>query len=153
MSSKANMNGLVAVSRDLTKDVSDVIDEFHSTVFKIIKICKKIEPNNIDIEWLQNKLSLARDIDPLLIINKAKDKLWFYREEIITQNLDFFIANNFSQFVKNDSNKTFLYTLINLIKKRFFERSEDEKKMIWALMKSMLVCVIKYKKLINDFVE
>jgi hypothetical protein len=151
--SKVSMNGMKAVKRDLSKDVSDVVNEFHSIIFKLLKICKKVEPNNIDIEWLQNKLSLARDVDPLLIIDRCKDKLWTYRNEIIEKDIDFFLHNNFSQFVKNDENKTFLYTLLNLLKKGFLERSNEEKEFIWLLSKNLLSCVIRYKKLINDFAE
>jgi hypothetical protein len=138
---------------DTTKEVSDVVDEFHSVVFKILKICKKIEPNNIDIEWLQNKLSLARDVDPLMIINRSKDKIWYYRQQILNEDGDFFLNNTFAPFIKNDKNKTFMYTLLNLIKKRFAERSNEEKKMLWGLGKSMLASVIKYKKLIKDYSE
>lgn len=149
----SNVGGLVAVKRDLTDEISAVIDDFHTIIFKLVKICKKIEPNNIDIEWLQNTLSLARGVDPLLIINRAKDKIWFYRNEIIAEDTDFFMKNNFSNFVKNDENKTFMYTLLNLIKRRFLERTEEEKKYIWSLTKLLLGHVIKYKKLIGDYAE
>jgi hypothetical protein len=146
-----NMNGLIEVKRDLTKEESDIIDEFHRCVFKLIRICKKIEPNNMDIEWLQNKLSLARDIDPLLIIHRARDKVWIYRNEILNRDMDFFMNNKFNQFIKNDENKTFMYTLVNLIKKRFLERSEEEKKMIWDLSNDLLAAVVKYKKITGDY--
>lgn len=147
----SNMNGLVTVKRDLTKDISDILVEFHSTVFKMVKIAKKLEPNNIDVEWLQNKLALARDVDPLLIINRCKDKIWAYRNEILEENTDFFMNNHFSQFIKNDENKTFMYTLLGLFKKRFLEFTKEEQKYIWSSAKSMLALVIKYKKAIGDY--
>jgi hypothetical protein len=151
--SRANMNGLIEVKRDLTKEISNILMEFHSTVFKILKICRKLEPNNVDLEWLHNKLSLARDIDPLLIINRAKDKMWFYRNQIIENDMDFFLNNKFSEFVKNDENKTFMYTLIGLIKTKISQMSDPEIEHLWKLSKIMLKCVIHYKKAINDYVE
>lgn len=130
--------------------INDIITEFHSTIFKILKVCRKIEPNNIDLEWLQSKLSLARDIDPLLIINKCADKIWAHREYIITENSDFFLKNQYTEFIKNDENKSFLQSLVNLIKNKYTEISEQERKALWTLVKSMLGSIVKYKKATNS---
>ncbi len=145
------MSDFIKVERNLSEDENQILDEFHSTVFKILKLCRKIEPNNIDVEWLHSKLTLARDIDPLLIMNRSMDKIWIYRDEILDRNLDFFINNKFDKFVKNDENKTFMYTLINLIKKRVLELSKEEKDVIWGLINKLLVSVIKYKKITGDY--
>lgn len=144
---KKNSESLVEVKRDLSKEESDIIDAFHRVIFKLLKICKKMEPNNIEVEWLHNKLSLARNVDPLLIITRCKEKIWTYRNEILERNTDFFVKNKFSQFVKNDENKTFMYTLINLLKKKFMELSDEERSAIWDLANELLVCVIKFMKI------
>lgn len=149
--SGATMDGLVKVDRDLSKEEIDTIDEFHRTVFKILKICRKVEPNNIEIEWLQSKLSLARDVDPLLIMNRSMDKIWIYRKEILERNEEFFLKNKFDKFIKNDENKTFMYTLVNLIKKKYRERSEEEKNLLWELINQLLVSVVQYKKISGDY--
>ncbi len=150
MSTRSGASELTEVKRDITKEESNIIDDFHRVVFKILKICKKLEPNNVDVEWLQNKLSLARNVDPLLIMSRSKDKIWTYRHEIMAKDTEFFMQNKFSQFVKNDENKTFMYTLINLIKKRFLELSQEEKNVIWDLANDLLVCVIKYMKITKE---
>ena len=138
---------------DLTKEQSDVIDKFHRVIFKLIKLAKKIEPNSIEIEWIQKKLALAREVDPLIVISRCKDKLWFYRKEIIGENEDFFLNQTFSEFIKEDENKTFMNTLMSMMKKKFNERSEEEKKEIWKLLKSLLKRIIEFKKLTNDYEE
>lgn len=140
-------------NENISKEISVVLLEFHSLVFKLIKIAKKYEPTNVDIEWLKNKLSLARDLDPLMIITRAKNKIWHYRKQIKERDLDFFMNHKFKKFIKNDENKTFMYTLFNLIKKRFLELSENEQNLIWDLVYNLLICVAKYKKLTNDFNE
>lgn len=147
MNNGKNMNGLVKVERDLTKELSDLLDEFHATLFKILKLCRTYEPNNIDLEWCLNKLSLARDVDPLIIINKAADKLWYYRNHIIDENLDFFMNTDFDGFIKNDENKTFMYTLVHLVKRHINKMSGAELSFIWKLCKKLLECCIKYKQM------
>ncbi len=79
------------------------------------------------------------------------DKIWIYRNEILSKDERFFMDNKFTKFVKNDENKTFMYTLINLIKQRFMERTFEEKEMIWGLINDLLISVIKYKKITGDY--
>lgn len=146
-----SLPGITAVKRDLTEDVNKIITEFHSTVFKVLKICRKIEPNNLDLESLQTKLGLARDLDPLLIINRCKDKIWMHREQILTEDEEFFMKNKFAEFIKNDENKSFMYTMIGLVKSKFKEMSEPEKKRIWQLNKDILRHIVEYKKATGDF--
>ncbi len=145
------MSEFEKVERDLSEDENKILDEFHRAVFSILKICQKIEPNNVDVEFLRNKLTLAREIDPLLIMHRSMDKIWIYRNEILSRDTQFFVNNKFDKFVKDDENKTFMYTLINLIKKRFLERTEEEKKVIWDLINQLLISVIKYKKVTKDY--
>lgn len=132
---------------DLTKEKSNVIDEFHSIISKVLIVCERIEPNNMDIMWLRKKISLAKEVDPLLVIDRAKVKIWEYREQIVNKDEDFFLKNRFEKHIKNDENKTFMYTLVNLVKNRFRERSDEEKEYIWSLCNKLLVAVIQYYKI------
>jgi hypothetical protein len=134
-------------SSEISQAISEVLTDFHSVIFKILKIVKKLEPDNPDLDWLQNRLGLARDVDPLLIIETCKEKIWYYREFIIAKDEKFFVADNFGKFIKNDERKTFMYTLINLIRRRLSERSPAEKEKLWEFAQSMLKSVIQYKKL------
>lgn len=135
----------------ITDDVNTIITNFNSNITKVMRICKKIEPNSVELDSLQNILKLAKDIDPLLIINRCKDKFWMHREFIINEDAEFFLNNKFDSFIKDDENKSFIYALINLIKTRYGSMSKDEKKYIWSLIKDLLKCIIEYKKAINDF--
>jgi hypothetical protein len=135
-----------------TKVIDEIVTEFHSTIFKTLKICQKIEPNNLDLEWLRKQVSLARDMDPLLIINACSDKVWEHREYIITENEDFFLNNEYDEYIKDAENKSFMYELVNLIKKKYRAISDAERRALWTLVKAMLASVAKYKKAIGDFV-
>jgi hypothetical protein len=132
-------------------EINVIITEFHSVIFKVFKICQKIEPNNIELEWLRKQISLARDIDPLLIINKCSNKIWAHREQIINEDESFFLNSQYNNFIKNDENKSFISELVNLIKKRYIGISASEKKVLWNLIKAMLTSIVKYKKATGDF--
>lgn len=133
-------------------EINIVVSEFHTVLFKLLKICQKIDPHNIELEWMRKQLSLARSIDPLLIINKCSNKIWAYREQIIEENEVFFLHNKYSTYIKNDENKSFINEFINLLKTKFVQISTAEKKMLWSLMQSMLTAIVKYKKATGDFV-
>jgi hypothetical protein len=94
---------------------------------------------------------LARDIDPLLIINKCSNKIWAHREQIINEDESFFLNSQYNNFIKNDENKSFISELVNLIKKRYIGISASEKKVLWNLIKAMLTSIVKYKKATGDF--
>jgi hypothetical protein len=136
----------------LTDEINEIITRFHNNIFKILKICQKIEPNNLELESLRGKLGLARDLDPLLIINRCKDKVWHHREQILSEDDEFFLKNKFSEYIKNDENKSFMYSMVNLIKTKYKEMSEPEKRGIWKLIQTMLCHVVEYKKAINDHI-
>ncbi len=139
--------------RDPNKDIADVVDEFNSVTFMILKIAKKFEPNSSDLEWLRKKMSLVRSFDQQCIILRSKDKIWNYRDQIIKRDLNFFINNNFGKYIKNDDNRTFMYTLINLIKRRVKSFSPQELAELWNLANRLLGCVAKYKELTGDFTD
>lgn len=139
------------VKRDLTDEVNGIITNFHGVMFKILKICRKIDPTSIELESLQSRIGLARDIDPLLIINRCKDKVWMHREHIINENEEFFLKNKFTEYIKNDENKSFMHSLINLIKTKYKGLSAPEKKELWRLVKEMLRHIVEYKKATDDF--
>lgn len=136
-------------------EINEITSEFHSVIFKLLKICQKLEPNNINLQWLRKQLSLARDIDPLLIINKCADKIWTHREQIIDENEDFFLHNQYGQYIKNvkdNGNKSFISELVNLVKSKYQELSVTERKVLWTLTKNLLTLVAKYKKVNGDFI-
>jgi hypothetical protein len=136
-----------------TEKVNNIVTNFHSIISKVMKICKKIEPNSIELETVQRLIGLARDIDPLMIINRCKDKFWMHRQQILNEDEEFFLNNQFSDFIKEDENKSFIYNLMNLIKLRYREMSKAEKKQIWTHIKDLLKCIIEYKTAINDFAQ
>lgn len=137
---------------ETTTKINNVITEFHRTVFNILKICKKIEPTNVLLDSLQKRLSFARDYSPFIIIDKCKDKIWLHKEYIINEDENFFLQNNFAQYIKEDENKSFIYGMVKLVKSRYKERSEAEKKELWRHIKLLLKSISEYKILTGDFV-
>ncbi len=150
MSYEITTKGLVPANQDVPLQISKVLDEFHSIVFKIIRQAQGMYPNNPDIEWLQKKLGLARSIDPCLIMNRCKDKIWSYKDQILTNDEDFFINERFGRYIKDDENKTFINTLMHTLKAGYSRLSDAEKTLVWGQMSGLLKCVVEYMKLTAD---
>ena len=132
-------------------ELNIILKDFHNALFKIICISEKIDPKNYHITWVKGQIDLFRKIDKENIIKRVKDKFWYYRKEIMEENLAFFHANQFSKFIKNDENKTFMYSFVNMLKKKIQLLSKEEMDYIWQLIKQILISCIEYKKLINDY--
>lgn len=132
--------------------INNIIVSFYNALFKIIKICKKVEPNMLELDDVHRRVSLARDIDPLIVIDRCKDKIWMYKDQIIDEDEEFFLNNKFSNFIKNDENKSLIYNILNLIKDRYREMSVPEKKAVWKIIQDLLKLIIEYKKATGDYV-
>jgi hypothetical protein len=135
---------------DVDKKISDVIQRFHRHLAYLLKTIAAIMPNHPDVEYLRKLVSLARNEDPCLVIDRCIDKYWDNREHIMAENTDFFLRCPMNKYVKVDSNKEFIDRLIRIIRIKFFELSDDEKKSIWSCNQNMLKCVIEYKLLRRD---
>jgi hypothetical protein len=141
------------LTQNNTDEIIDIVNNFHKKVFKILKICKKIDPKSDELHRLHSAASLARDTEYLLIISKCKDKMWFHREHIMNRDENFFLNNKFTRYIKDDENKSFMHSLINVIQTGYREISAAEKDLLWQLVQDMLRHVVEYKKAIGDFVN
>lgn len=152
MSSETNSNTCSTMDFDKYDDeLNKILKQFHGALFKIIKISEKLDPKNFYITWLKQQINIFRKIDKENIIKRAKDKFWFYRKEIMGHDISFFHTNQFNKFVKDDENKQFMYSFINMLKKKIDDVPEEEKQVIWGQMEIILETCILYKKLVKDY--
>lgn len=132
-------------------EMQRILKDFYATLFNIINMAEQIDPKNYHIMWLKQQMDIVRKIDNEFVIKRLKDKLWTYRREIKERNVDFFKNNQFSKFVKNDDNRPFMYSFINMIKKKLDVLSPEELDAIWTGTTKLLLCCIEYKRLTNDY--
>ncbi len=132
-------------------NIFEIVKQFNHSVFKLIKIAKRYEPKNPNVIWLQDRLTAIRQVDELFIINKCKDKLWTYREQIANRDINFFMNHGYEKFIKEDGNKAFMYTLMNTVKDRIAQMDADELTEVWSVMDNMLLNVVRYLKITGDY--
>ncbi len=131
--------------------LNNILNRFHTAIFKIINIAMEIDPKNTYIAWVRDKIILVSKVDKEAIIKRVHEKFWFYKEEIINRNTDFFHKAEFSKFIKDDENKSFMYSFVNMIRKKINELNDEQKDVIWDYLQTILGTVIEYKKLILDY--
>jgi hypothetical protein len=135
---------------DIEQQISLIVQDFHSQISKTLKVVDSKLPNNIEVDQLKRLIRIARDEEPLMIINKCKDKIWDSREQILSENVDYFLAKEYDEYIKKDTNQMFIEGLIGLFKQSHHLLSEKERAYVWKINKRLLQDVIRYKMLIGD---
>jgi hypothetical protein len=138
-------------------ELDKVIDNFHKSLFKLVKISKGLEPNNIELETIHKLMITARRTDPLIIIDTCKDIIWDLRTQILNKEEAFFLDTNILKKVNinipvQEINQDILTCLISTFQKKYTILKPLEKDEIWRLVNDILINVVKYKKLTNDYV-
>ena len=132
-------------------ELNRILKEFHYAVFGIITIAESIDPKNYYISWVKQQIDIFRKIDKENIIKRLKNRFWDFRKEIMAHDLAFFKNNQYSNYIKNDENKQFMYSFVNMLKKKIDELSPEEIEKVWELIEKVLISCIEYKKLIKDW--
>ena len=139
------------MNSDHQKKVSVVLQTFSSDIAQLLKLVDNKLAGNLEVDRLKRIIRIARDEEPLLIINKCKDKIWDSREKILAEDEDFFVAKKFDEYIKKDDNQMFIESLIALFKSGFGSLSAKEKKFMWSIVQRLLETVAEYKILIGDY--
>lgn len=135
---------------DKSQQISLIIQDFHSQIAKMLKVVDSKRPGNIEVDRLKRLIRIARDEEPLLIINKCKDKIWDSREQILAEDEEYFINKKYDEYIKKDGNQRFIEGLVELFKQGRHLLSDKEKAYVWKVNKQLLADVVKYKMLIGD---
>lgn len=138
---------------DTQQKISKTVQSFHTGISKMLKVTDSKLPGNIEVDRLKRLIRIARDEEPLMIINKCKDKIWDAREKILSEDEDYFIKKEYDEYIKKDGNQMFIEGLINLFKQSKDMLSDKEKAYVWKVNKQLLADVTTYKILINDYEE
>ena len=136
---------------DKEQTISLLIHNFHSHISKILKIIDSKIPNHIEVDRLKRLIRIARDEEPLLIINKCKDKFWDSRTHIREKNKEYFLAKDYNGYIKKDGNQMFIEALVSLVKQSHDMLNEKEMEIIWKINNQLLDYVCEYKILIGDY--
>jgi hypothetical protein len=138
-------------------ELNRILKDFHNAIFNVINIADQIDPKNYHIEWVKVHMDLARKIDKENIIKRIKDKFWEFRNKIKSRDIAFFKDSShqntmFGKYIKNDENRPFMYSFINMIKKKVDTLSKEELDAIWDELIKILISCIEYKRLIQDYI-
>ena len=136
---------------DTQRKISAIVQSFSSDISQLLKIVDAKLPGNLEVDRLKRIIRIARDEEPLMIINKCKDKIWDSREQILAEDEDFFISKRYDEYIKKDENQMFFEGLINLFKSSRSLLSEKESRFMWSTVKHLLATVTEYKMLIEDY--
>jgi hypothetical protein len=137
------------------KEVSDIIQYYNRQVSNIFKIIDGGEYNtfqdNPDIDWIRRMVKLVRNENPPYMLEQSLDKLWEHREAIINKDYKFFMVTNIPINAADTNQQAWMDGLIDFIRIRYGDLSEDDAENIWKYINNMLQAVIKYRIIRCDF--
>jgi hypothetical protein len=141
-------------------NIDKLILSYNGYVAKLLNICSRFNPNNVDIERIRNLISLVKQTDPLYLLNNSNEKFWDARDMIKERNLEYFSNINSPLFKKHiDDNeektcdeKEFIYTLIGFVHADMKKLKSDELDYVWNIVQCMLECNIEYMIYIGNHV-
>ena len=141
----------MAQENDRQNKISLIVQSFSTDISQLLKIVDAKLPSNLEVDRLKRLIRIARDEEPLLMINRCKDKIWDSREKILAEDDEFFISKKYAEYIKKDENQMFIEGLIHLFKNGRTLLSEKESKFMWSTIKHLLATVTEYKILIGDY--
>lgn len=136
---------------DKEQKISFIVHSFHSQIAKVLKIVDSKLPNDIEVDRLKRLIRIARDEEPLMIINKCKDKIWDSRDQIRKKDDEYFLQREYDEYIKKDENQMFIEGLIGLFKQSHDLLSKKEIEILWKINNKLLDYVCEYKILIGDY--
>jgi uncharacterized protein YeeX (DUF496 family) len=132
------------------KEIVDVLQIFNRQLSSMIKIIVSIAPDNPDIDWVRRAIKILRDTNPEGALERCMVKLWDHQQQIRERNQSFFMDCPLNKYIKDDCRKSWIEGIVRMVRTRYKELSEAELDAIWKCINTMLVCVIKYKLLVQD---
>lgn len=137
--------------QDNATQISQIAHNFSTHISQLLKLIDAKLAGNLEVDRLKRLIRIARDEEPLMIINKCKNKIWDSREKILAEDEAFFISKDYNEYIKKDGNQVFIESLINLFKNGRNLLSKKENSHMWAVVKQLLATVTEYKIAIGDY--
>lgn len=130
------------------KIMLDMATKIDIHILKVIRIATQIDRHNVNLQWLKSEISMATQMDPMLLTNKIKSKMLDFKEQILNRDEDFFKTSNAfmdEKYIKNDERKEFMINFVKMIQSNIEKVSEDQKKNIWDALTVIVNCVIEFR--------
>lgn len=136
---------------DKQKQLSDILQRFNRGVSKLMKVARNFSNDDPNVDWVGRIIKICRNENPPMILEKSIDKFWDNKDSIIRRDTEFFKTCSFDKYVKKDKNKEWIDGLIGVVRTRYFDLSVGEQTYIWDRMNELLICVIEYRLIQEDF--
>ena len=121
-------------------DKSRILKTFNNHFEEFLEDILRVFPDNKDIITCKQALLTMRKMNPKILISAYKQTVSEpYREQIVNNNIEFFIHKNYNDdmFFTADTNKTVLEK-IDLLRKPVGEKCEEDKSSVAKYLNNLL---------------
>lgn len=130
-------------------DLDKAINNFSKCCNELIK---KYESHNLNekektyIDRIKRFLRLCPKEEKII---RSKDRIWFFKDDILSRNSEKLFNADFSQVTDQVE---LLDELVAVIKKKYDVISNEERNEYWIILTKMLQAVIEYKQINKEYV-
>lgn len=128
-----------------------MFQENRRTVYRLISsVSGKLnnDSERADIDRIRAVLKICPD-EELFI--RLKDKLYAAREEIYKKNIEFFLDRDYKAFIKVDHKKQMIESILQIVKHKSKELTEEEREIYWKYVFQLLQNVIQYELIMCEY--
>ena len=121
-------------------DKSRILKTFNNHFEEFLEDILRVFPDNKDIITCKQALMAMRKMNPIILISAYKQTVSDpYREQIVNNNIDFFIHKNYNDdiFFTADTSKTVLEK-IDLLRKPVGDMCEEDKRCVAKYLNNLL---------------
>jgi len=140
--------------KELLKMGDTAVDDFNAEFRTFITYIEDKFKDNANLYRLKQRLFLAMDADPTIVIKFLGPSLWFQREHILKRNEKHFLNidynNSFNDVDMNKVEKAAMNSFINLIKNDYVNLNPVEKDRVYLMFKCFLKNYTIYLKTEKD---
>lgn len=141
---------LNALPKDRQSELDTIFQHFFSATMSVVMLIRKLtkeEDEIIELERIKRIVNMCPK-DELFI--RAKDKIWNVRQQLLTENADYFLNKDYSAFIKKDHNQAFIECLMEIVKARYANTTDAEKGILFGKARVLIEQIEKFKNLVNE---
>lgn len=122
---------------DIENEYCDLARKFNGCLAKLMIIATKRLPGNFQLKSLDNKITIAKAANEKSIINICKANFYRFRDQIKSENQDFFF-NIDSDLYQKHKDKEYILPIMTIIVSNKGKITQQDYKDCWKEIKEML---------------
>ncbi len=139
------MHPVSSTQKKIMLEMANTIDK---NILKVLRIATQIDRHNPNLRWLKGEISMAVQMDPMLLTNKIKYKMVDFVDRIRERDEQFFQTSEVfldEKYIKFDERRDFMISFVRMIQASIAKITQEKKVEIWDSLNQIVDCLIEFR--------